>query len=832
MLGRFGIRAFPLAPLAFFLAFLLGTSFASKKNVDKSISYKGRPICTTEKCFKVAVSLYGAMSKKANVDPCENWDEFACGGYDEQDLHELNMEKDINEVNVKTVVKQGIMDMLDHVVVTPDFEDKAELRPHGVDKLTFERMRRYYKTCMDWSPSERAGLTPLRKIIQQFHNIWSDAETIYTPIGHYIDAVVNRHPPAAYSDLSMGAMDRPETAEVTRILSDYGIWVFARFAPQQSLFNSSEMRIGIQPWIAPGLPERRMYDNSDFYNAYKSFAERILKTLSRPQWENPSWTNMGKNLVDFEWQLWNITPPAEQLRDVQSNTVLWTSAKLEEVAPDIGLRDVLRDLPITDKKKLDELEVFLPDYLLKLNKIITKTPRHIIRGYIILKTFQQTYDLLDAGIADNYRSVQRKISGAKNEPSLEKKCKARVSEHFGPIVGSVLINHTFIPEALAEGHKMFADIRTELIRTLNDTEWMFNETKEAAIEKASKAEAMIGFPQKNPNLLDWEELRQMFAGAAVKSWESPQDWTHMDDYLQMQRWYTRRGWIKDMSRPPNKYKWLIDAYDTETYYSHQLNRVVIPAGTMVPPMFDVQLPSYVNYGALGTFMGTELMHGFDSIGNTFSLNGTMDPQFAERDQQRYDERAQCFFDKYEGMELKTNDKKKLTFNVGPRLDSIIADTHGVDLAYYAWKAGKHKDQMVPGHSQYTDDQMFFLIRSLFHCSKERPQVLRNDIGHGMDLPKRVRSWAPLEDSWAWQKAFKCKPKKKVCRIYGEDENPGKYIKLTPSQLNGTANETANVTEPWNPDKYYYIPDEDEDEDGKKDENGEEDIPAEYDEKEE
>ena len=75
MLGRFGIRAFPLAPLAFFLAFLLGTSFASKKNVDKSISYKGRPICTTEKCFKVAVSLYGAMSKKANVDPCENWDE-------------------------------------------------------------------------------------------------------------------------------------------------------------------------------------------------------------------------------------------------------------------------------------------------------------------------------------------------------------------------------------------------------------------------------------------------------------------------------------------------------------------------------------------------------------------------------------------------------------------------------------------------------------------------------------------------------------------------------------------------------------------------------------
>jgi predicted metalloendopeptidase len=289
----------------------------------------------------------------------------------------------------------------------------------------------------------------------------------------------------------------------------------------------------------------------------------------------------------------------------------------------------------------------------------------------------------------------------------------------------------------------------------------------------------------------------------------------MDDYLQMEAWYGRKAWTKDLFHPPNKYQWFLNAFDIDTYYSRQQNRVVVPAATMVAPMFDIHLPSYVNYGALGTIMATELMHGFDSVGHNFSLNGTLESQLAEGDQKEYDERAQCFLDKYEGMRVKGNGRKWYPLNANIRLDSIIADTHGVDLAYYAWKSAKRKDQLLPGFSQYTDDQMFFLIRSMFSCSKERSQVLRNELGTGTELPKRVRSWAPLEDSWAWQAAFSCKPKDKVCRMYGEDENPGKYTKLKASDLgpNGTANATANATEPWNPEKYYYIPDEDEDDDG-------------------
>jgi predicted metalloendopeptidase len=89
----------------------------------------------------------------------------------------------------------------------------------------------------------------------------------------------------------------------------------------------------------------------------------------------------------------------------------------------------------------------------------------------------------------------------KKEPRLEDKCKARLGKHFGPIVSSVYVNKTFTPEAMVEGHKIFEAVRTELVRTLKDTPWMYNETRDAIIEKASEAEAMIGFSQQVRSLL-------------------------------------------------------------------------------------------------------------------------------------------------------------------------------------------------------------------------------------------------------------------------------------------------------------------------------------------
>lgn len=39
----------------------------------------------------------------------------------------------------------------------------------------------------------------------------------------------------------------------------------------------------------------------------------------------------------------------------------------------------------------------------------------------------------------------------------------------------------------------------------------------------------------------------------------------------------------------------------------------LPAGSLIGNVFSPDRPSYMNYGALGTIIGHELNHGFDSI---------------------------------------------------------------------------------------------------------------------------------------------------------------------------------------------------------------------------
>ena len=57
------------------------------------------------------------------------------------------------------------------------------------------------------------------------------------------------------------------------------------------------------------------------------------------------------------------------------------------------------------------------------------------------------------------------------------------------------------------------------------------------------------------------------------------------------------------------------------YYNTGDNSINSPAGILQPPLFDAQQPDYLNYGAIGSLIGHELTHAFDSTGSLYDVNG-------------------------------------------------------------------------------------------------------------------------------------------------------------------------------------------------------------------
>lgn len=60
----------------------------------------------------------------------------------------------------------------------------------------------------------------------------------------------------------------------------------------------------------------------------------------------------------------------------------------------------------------------------------------------------------------------------------------------------------------------------------------------------------------------------------------------------------------------------IDAF----YYSLD-NSINFPAGILQQPYFNANEPDYLNYGGIGSVVGHELTHAFDSAGSQFDATG-------------------------------------------------------------------------------------------------------------------------------------------------------------------------------------------------------------------
>ena len=63
------------------------------------------------------------------------------------------------------------------------------------------------------------------------------------------------------------------------------------------------------------------------------------------------------------------------------------------------------------------------------------------------------------------------------------------------------------------------------------------------------------------------------------------------------------------------------ASTVSAFYAKWLNKVFVPAGILDGIFFDPERPQYMNYGAVGSIIGHEMIHGFDQKGKYYDKSG-------------------------------------------------------------------------------------------------------------------------------------------------------------------------------------------------------------------
>ena len=121
--------------------------------LSASIDKEQPACCTTSQCIAASHRIFESMNLDA--DPCEDFDEFACGGWKKK--HAIPDDKgNLNQMSLMTeTLIKNCRKIIEAPITNDDFES------HKKAKL-------FYKSCMNSEKLEALGVQPLKNLLDLF----------------------------------------------------------------------------------------------------------------------------------------------------------------------------------------------------------------------------------------------------------------------------------------------------------------------------------------------------------------------------------------------------------------------------------------------------------------------------------------------------------------------------------------------------------------------------------------------------------------------------------------------------------------------------------------
>jgi predicted metalloendopeptidase len=177
---------------------------------------------------------------------------------------------------------------------------------------------------------------------------------------------------------------------------------------------------------------------------------------------------------------------------------------------------------------------------------------------------------------------------------------------------------------------------------------------------------------------------------------------------------------------------------------------------LIPPFFDIDADDAVNYGAVGTIIGSQIASAVVGVGIDYDASGRLGKWLSAEDRARFDQAREKISALYSREEPLPGVHLKGDLLVSESLTDIM----GIEIALDAYHASaKGAEQaLLDG---YTGDQRFFLGRAQSWRAKFSDTMLRNQIATGSNTPPYFRLNGPLPNVDEWYSAFDVKPGDKL-----------------------------------------------------------------------
>src|SRR3984885_2002048 len=330
------------------------------------------------------------------------------------------------------------------------------------------------------------------------------------------------------------------------------------------------------------------------------------------------------------------------------------------------------------------------------------------------------------------------LNGTPQQRPRDFRAQAFVSGTLGDPVGKIYAKRFFPPEAKAQVETMVTNLLAAFRVRLENITWMAPATKKEAITKLSTLKVSVGYPD------HWRS----YAGYQV----SPDN---LFANVRNAALFEYRYSLSRIGQATDRNEWCMEPQTVNAVNLPLDNSLNFPAAILQPPFFDPKAPAPHNYGAIGTIIGHEISHTFDSEGAAFDSMGRVRNWWTPEDLAHFDSVTAALAAQYDTYEPfpGVHVKGKQT------LGESIADVAGLAAAFDAFHAAL-KGASAPKVANFTGDQQFFIAFAQNWASVTRDAALRQQVLTDPHPPGQYRALTVRNED-GWHTALDIQPTNKL-----------------------------------------------------------------------
>lgn len=487
------------------------------------------------------------------------------------------------------------------------------------------------------------------KLFRKFYNVDQRAQDSYKPAHKILSKIEELE---SFDELNKKFIEFQR--DFTYLPVDFGV--------AEDMKNS---KMNVLWAETPGLilPDKTDYEDVENrdkkLNAWKSMVKKLLIKYGKTEEKSEK---LLDDAIKFDSLL---VESSKNSVEMAQYTKLYNPLNQEEIKKYfIGFDLIEHASELVENKPIDKI-IFPNEKIFSVFKdIFSENNFKFYKSALFIFNLLKVAPYLDEESRIISGEFSRFLSGTKEAKSLLKYSVNSALAYYSIPFGIYYAKTYFGEENKKEVEKMIEEMIQVYKERLESNSWLERKTIEKALEKLSKIEYMVAYP---------EELQPVYDHLFINESKSL-----VENIFELNAIRNKFSFKKYLEETNPKY-WSMSPATVNAYYNPMKNHIVFPAAILSYPFYSPKNSSAANFGGIGAVIAHEISHAFDNNGSQFDSDGNLNNWWTENDLAKFNKKIEHIIRLFDGREVISEQKCNGTLTASEN----IADCGGFQCAYEA-----------------------------------------------------------------------------------------------------------------------------------------------------